>query len=396
MPLAIQGGSPVRKTPITYGHQYIDEADCEAVRQVLLGDMLTCGPQIPALEARLSALTGARHALAIANGTAALHAAAHAAGIGPGDEAITTPITFAATANCVLYCGGTPVFADIDPHTYNIDPRSVAEKITERTKAVIAVDYTGQAAKLDALGALCKAHNLLLIEDASHAIGTRFDQAPIGSIADLTTFSFHPVKTVTGGEGGAVLTNDASLHEALTLFRAHGITRDPDLMENPPEGPWQYDQISLGYNYRLTDIQAALILSQLDKLDRFATRRKEIVQRYDEAFSQMPALFVQQEIPQSDTVRHLYILRLKPESLRATRREIYDALAAENVICNVHYLPVYWLSYYQHLGYPKGLCPHAEALYENMLTIPLYYGMSDEDVESVIEAVQKVITYYMR
>lgn len=392
--LAILGGVPVRQSPIYYGRQYIDDADIESVVQVLRSDYLTTGPKIGELEQKLCALTGAKYAVAIANGTAALHAACAAAGIGPGDEVITTPITFAASANCVLYCGGTPVFADIDPQTYNISPASIREKITDQTKAVIAVDFTGQPAQLDEIRAICKEYDLLLIEDAAHSIGSKFSGQPVGSVADMTTFSFHPVKTVTGGEGGAVLTNDEGLYKQLALFRAHGITRDAAQMEQEPEGPWYYEQIELGYNYRITDFQAALIMSQLDKLDRFAARRREIVQRYDEAFADMPEIIIQKEIPQSDTVRHLYILQLNLERLRCTRREFFDALAAENVVPNVHYIPVYYHPYYQKLGYRKGICPVAERLYERILSLPLHYGMMDEDVESVIAAVKKAIDYY--
>lgn len=394
--LAILGGTPVRETPIYYGHQYIDDADVAAVASVLRSDYLTTGPKVGQLEQALCTLTGARYAAAVSNGTAALHAACYAAGIGAGDEVITTPMTFAASANCVLYCGGTPVFADIDPETYNLSPASIREKITSRTKAVIAVDFTGQPAQLDEIRAICTEHSLVLIEDAAHAIGSKFDGRPVGSIADLTCFSFHPVKTVTGGEGGAVLTGNQAVYEKLLLFRAHCITRNPAQMEKEPEGAWYYEQTGLGPNYRLTDFQAALICSQLEKLDRFAARRKEIVRRYDAAFLEMPELVVQKEIPQADTVRHLYILQLDLKRLTCTRREFFDALAAENVVPNVHYIPVYYHPYYRQLGYEKGLCPAAERLYERILSLPLYYGMTDADVESVITAVKKVICNFRK
>lgn len=394
--LAIQGGTPVRDTPIYYAHQYIDTADIDAVVQVLRSDYLTTGPKVSELECRLRELTGAKYAVAIANGTAALHAACYAAEIGPGDEVITTPMTFAASANCALYCGGTPVFADIDPETYNISPTCIREKITDKTKAVIAVDFTGQPAQLDEIRAICDEYGLILIEDAAHSIGSKFAGQSVGSIADITTFSFHPVKTVTGGEGGAVLTNSKELYMRLNLFRTHCITRDPAQMEKELKGPWYYEQIGLGYNYRLTDFQAALIISQLDKLERFASRRKEIVRRYDKAFSEVSELVLQKEIPQADTVRHLYIIQLALERLCCTRREFFDALAAENVVPNVHYLPVYYHPHYERLGYRKGLCPAAERLYERILSLPLYYGMTDEDVESVIAAVTKVIQYFKK
>ncbi len=391
---AIEGGTPVRETPIFYGHQYIDKTDIQAVVEVMKSDYLTCGPKIGELEKKLCDVTGAKYAVVCANGTAALHIAALCAGVGEGDEVITTPITFAASANCALYCGARPVFADIDPETYNIDPAKVEAAITPRTKAVVAVDYTGQSVELGPIREICKKHGLVLIEDGAHVIGTTYKGRPNGSIADMTTFSFHPVKTVTGGEGGAVLTNDEILYKKLLLYRAHGITREEKLMEHEPDGPWYYEQISLGYNYRITDMQAALIISQLDKLPMFSARRKEIVKRYDEAFRKMPELFVQREIPESDTTRHLYILRIVPEKLKINRRQFFDALAAENVHCNVHYIPTYYFPYYEKLGYRRGLCPHAEKLYEEILSLPLYYAMGDEDVESVIEAVKKIVNYY--
>lgn len=393
---AIVGGKPVRDTKLFYGHQYIDDADVKAVTEVLVSDYLTCGPKVTELERRLCELTGAKYAVACSNGTAALHIAAMAAGVGAGDELITTPITFAASANCALYCGATPVFADINPKTYNIDSDCVKAKITDKTKAVVAVDFTGQAADLKPLLEMCHERGIVLIEDAAHSIGTMYDGKFVGSIADMTTFSFHPVKTVTGGEGGAVLTNDEDLYRKLVLYRSHGITREADLLENPSHGGWYYEQIDLGYNYRMTDIQCALVISQLDKLEMFKKRRCEIVQRYNEAFAKIPELFVQEEIAESDTVRHLYILRIKPECLTIDRRGFFDALAAENICCNVHYIPVYWHPHYQRLGYKKGLCPNAEKLYEEMMSLPLYYSMSDQDVEDVIAAVEKLVAYYKK
>lgn len=391
---AIEGGSPVRSTPIFYGHQYIDDQDIQAVVDVLKSDYLTCGPKITELEKKLCDLTGAKYCVVCSNGTAALHIAALAAGVGEGDELITTPITFAASANCALYCGAKPVFADISPETYNIDPKEVAKKITSKTKAVVAVDFTGQSVELDELVSLCKEKNITLIEDGAHVIGTKYDGRPNGSIADMTTFSFHPVKTVTGGEGGAVMTNSKDLYEKLLLFRSHGITRNSDFMTKEPDGDWYYQMVDLGYNYRMTDMQAALIISQLDKLPMFSARRKELVSRYDAAFSKMPELFVQKEIAKSDTTRHLYILRLVPEKLKINRRQFFDALKAEGVHCNVHYIPVYYFPYYESLGYKKGLCPNAEKLYEEMISLPLYYSMTDKDQEDVIEAVAKIVEYY--
>ncbi len=394
--LALFGGIPVFDQKIGYGRQSIDDADIQAVVDVLKSDFLTCGPKLEEVERKLCEITGAKYAVLISNGTAALHAACYAAGIQNGDEVITTPITFAASANCALYCGARPVFADINPETYNISPEEIEKKITERTKAVVAVDFTGQAVELDQIREICQKHHLILIEDGAHSIGTKYNGTPVGSIADLTTFSFHPVKTVTAGEGGAVLTNDEAFYKKLLLFRSHGITRNENWMSGKSEGGWYYEQMELGMNYRMTDIQAALLGSQLDRLETFAKRRREIVRMYDEAFQEMPEIIVQKEIPQSDTVRHLYLLRLNPERLKAGRKEIFDALTAENIGCNVHYIPVYYFPYYQKLGYQKGLCPNAEALYERLITIPLYFGMSDEDVQNVIQAVKKVLNYYRK
>lgn len=393
---AICGGEPVRSEKIYYGHQYIDEADIQAVVEVLRSDALTCGPRIEELEKKLCELTGAAYAVVCSNGTAALHMACLAAGVGEGDEVITTPITFAASANCALYCGARPVFADINEETYNIDPACVAALTGEKTKAVVAVDFTGQSAELSALKEHCRKHHLVLIEDGAHVIGTTYKGQPNGSIADMTTFSFHPVKTVTGGEGGAVLTNSEEYYKRLLLYRAHGITRDRTLMEHEPDGPWYYEQITLGMNYRMTDIQAALIISQLDKLPMFRQRRKEIVRAYDRAFSGFPQLFVQREIPESDTTRHLYLLRIVPERLSIDRKQLYEALLAENICCNVHYIPTYYFPYYEKLGYRRGLCPKAEKLYEEILTLPLYYAMTDRDVQDVIRAVTRIVNYYAK
>ncbi len=394
--LAINGGVPVRTTAIGYGRQYIDEEDIAAVVAALTSPAITCGPRISELEQKLCEVTGAKYAVAVSNGTAALHVAAMAAGIGEGDEVIVSPITFAASANCVLYCGGKPVFADINPETYNIDPTSIRKLITPKTKAIVAVDFTGQAVELEEIREICQEYNLTLIEDAAHAIGTKYNGRPVGSVADMTTFSFHPVKTVTCGEGGAVTTNDEDLYKKLLLYRAHGITRDEEQMVHPTDARWYYEQVELGYNYRLTDIQAALLMSQLKKLQAFSARRKQIVKKYNEAFADMPEILVQKEIEASDTTRHLYILRLNLELLHCDRRQFFDAMVAENIVPQVHYIPVYWHPYYEKLGYEKGLCPNAEKLYEEMLSIPLFYAMTDEDVEDVIRAVKKLVAYFRK
>ena len=393
---AIFGGKPVRETPLSYGKQCIEQDDIDAVVETLKSDYLTCGPKISMLEQKLCEVTGAKYAVAVSNGTAALHIAAMAAGFGPGDEVIVSPITFAASANCILYCGAKPVFADIDPATYNIDPDAIEKCITPNTKGIVAVDFTGQAVDHDRIGEICQKHGLMFIEDAAHAIGTKYDGKGVGSIADMTCFSFHPVKTVTSGEGGAVTTNDEDIYQRLLRLRSHGITRNPKYMVHPSDDGWYNEQVELGYNYRMTDIQAALLLSQLEKLPRFKERRKEIVERYEEAFGDMPELILQKEHPKSDTTRHLYVLRLNRDLLTCSRREFFDALHAENILAQVHYLPVYRHSYYEKLGYKAGICPNAERLYEEMVSIPLFYLMSDGDVEDVIAAVKKIVAYYRK
>ena len=396
--LAIFGGTPVRDAAhkIYYGHQWIDDDDIKAVVDTLKSDCIICGPVNEKLEKRLCDITKARHAVTCSNGTAALHLACLAIGIKPGDEVIVSAITFAASANCVLYCGGTPVFADIRPDTYNIDVEDVKRKITPKTKAIVAVDYTGQAVELGALRKICDEHNLYLIEDGAHSIGTKYNGTPVGSIADITTFSFHPVKTVTSGEGGACMTNDDDLYRKLHLLRSHGITKDPDEMTKESEGAWYQEQVMLGFNYRMTDFQVALLLSQLDKLDRFSKRRKEIARIYDEAFSAVKELILQATIPDSDTTRHLYVIRLDPERIKCTRREFFDALSAEGICPQVHYIPVYRHPYYENLGYKKGLCPVAEATYEQIMSIPFYPALTDSEVADTIKAVKKVCAYYAK
>ncbi len=304
--LAILGGTPVRKTPIGYGKQYIDDDDVAAVVETLKYKDLTCGPEIEAMERKLCEVTGAKYAVAVSNGTAALHLAALAAGFGEGDEVIVSSITFAASANCILYCGAKPVFADIRRETYNIDPNAVEKLITPRTKGIVAVDFTGQSIEHNAISAICKKHKLLLIEDAAHAIGTKYQGRPVGSIADMTCFSFHPVKTVTSGEGGAITTNDEQFYHRLIRLRAHGITRKREEMIHPSDAPWYNEQVELGFNYRLTDIQAALLISQLRKLPAFAARRKEIVAKYDAAFSGLDEIFVQRK-SRSRILQGIYI-----------------------------------------------------------------------------------------
>lgn len=390
---AILGGKPIRNELMPYGKQYIDDSDIEAVMKVLQSSFLTTGPKIEEFEKKLCDITGAKYAVAISSGTAALHAACFAADIKEGDEVITTPITFVASANCILYCRGVPIFADIDPNTWNIDPKEIIKKITKKTKAVIAVDFTGQAVQLEEIKEICKKYDLILIEDAAHSLGTKYNGVSVGNISDITTFSFHPVKTITCGEGGAVLTNNETYYKRIKLFRSHGITREINEISQCPYDGYN-EQIGLGYNYRLTDLQAALGVSQLDKLSVFSKRRSDIVRKYNEAFSKIKQLTIQQEILESETTRHLYILRIKPKLLKVDRNEIYKALGAENIGIQVHYSPVYLHPYYQSLGYSKGICPIAENLYEEIITIPLYFSMTDQDVDCVINAVNKIIDYY--
>lgn len=393
--LAILGGEPVRNDKIWYGRQWIDEGDIAAVVDTLKSPMITSGPKVDELKRILCDITGSRYAVVCSNGTAALHCACIAAGLGEGDEVITTPMTFAASANCALYCGAKPVFADIDIKTYNIDPKSIREKITDKTKAIIAVDFTGQVVKIKEIREICDEYGLIFIEDAAHSIGSSYNDTAVGNLADMTTFSFHPVKTVTAGEGGAILTNNEEFYNRLSLACTHGITHDESKMEEAPhEGMWYYEQISLGYNYRMTDFQAALLISQLSKLNDFKRRRQEIVKIYNEAFSDMPEIIVQEEIPESDSCRHLYIIRLDLERLACTRREFFDAMSAENVQCQIHYVPVYWFPFYKHLGYKQGLCPVAEEVYKGIMSIPLYPMMTDKDVCDTIKAVKKIVDYY--
>ena len=395
--LAIKGGMPVRDKKIFYGRQCVDESDVEAVREVLLSDFITCGPAVRKLERELADYCEAKYAVVVSNGTAALHCACIAAGLKEGDEVITTPLTFAASANCAFYVGARPVFADINPKTYNIDPKSIREHITEKTKAVVAVDFTGQCVEHEEIRAICDEYGLIFIEDAAHAIGSSYNGKKVGSLADMTCFSFHPVKTITCGEGGAVTTNNKEFYDKLVLAHTHGITHDEEMMEDAPhEGIWCYEQVSLGYNYRMTDFQAAMLSNQLKKLDGFKARRQEIVRRYNEAFKDLEGIIVQEEIPQSDTCRHLYIIRLDLEKLTCTRREFFDAMSAENVQCQVHYVPVYFFPFYRHQGYRTGLCPNAEEVYKGIMSIPLYPALTDADVEDTIHAVKKVTEYYRR
>jgi len=378
---------------LPYGRQWIDEDDIQAVVNVLKSNYLTTGPAIKEFEDQLKSVTGAEYVVAISNGTAALHAACFAAGIGEGDEVITTPMTFAATANAVLYCGGTPVFADIDPETYNIDPEDIRRKITDKTKAIIPVHYTGQPCDMDEIMKIAKEHNLIVIEDAAHALGAEYKGRKIGSIGDMTTFSFHPVKPITTGEGGAITTNNKEFYDKLMLFRSHGITRDQKMLLND-NAAWYYEQHFLGYNYRMTDIQAALGCSQLNKLEFFLQKRRKYAKMYSEAFKDLEGVIIPKQLDDTLSGWHLYVLQLDTDKIRPDRRVIFDELSIHNIGVNVHYIPVYYHPYYQKLGYKKGLCPNAEKLYERIITLPLFPKMSEEDIMYVIKIVKELVDTY--
>ncbi|QCJ40993.1 UDP-4-amino-4,6-dideoxy-N-acetyl-beta-L-altrosamine transaminase [Bacillus sp. S3] len=386
---------PIRDTYLPYGRQWIDNDDIEAVVEVLKGDFLTTGPFVYKFEEAIADYVGAKYAVSFANGTAALHGACFAAGITAGDEVITTPLTFAASANCILYQGGTPVFADINEKTYNIDPKEIEKCIRPRTKAIIPVDFTGQPACLDEIGEIAKKHNLVVIEDAAHALGATYRGKKIGSISDMTMFSFHPVKHITTGEGGMITTNNKDYYEKLLQFRTHGITRDPGKLLNN-HGPWYYEMQFLGFNYRLTDIQAALGISQLQKIDQFIERRTKYAAMYTEAFINIPEIITPFQDSDGVSSWHLYVIQLDLTRLSTDRAEIYRTLLDHNIGVNVHYLPIHLLPYYKELGFKHGDLPISEFLYEAILTLPLFPLMNETDVEDVIRAVKETITLYSK
>jgi perosamine synthetase len=391
--LAIDGGTPVRKTRLPYGRQWLDEDDVAAVVEVLRSDWLTTGPKVAEFEQAFADFVDAEEAVAVSNGTAALHAAMYAIGVGPGDEVIVPPMTFAASANGVVFQGGTPVFADVDPDTLLLDPARAEAKITPRTKAIIAVDYTGQPCDYDALRTIAERHGLALVADACHALGASYKGRSVGSLTDLSTFSFHPVKHITTGEGGMITSDDSDLAQRMQVFRNHGITTDHRQREQ--QGSWFYEMVHLGYNYRLTDVQCALGLSQLCRLPDWVARRQAIARRYNAAFAEMPAvgsLGIREEVSHA---YHLYMIRLDLEQLQATRAEVFSALIAEGIGVNVHYIPVHLHPFYREcFGTGPGFCPVAETAYERLITLPIFPRMSDGDVEDVIAAVRKVIHHY--
>lgn len=370
---------------IPYGKQTIEQDDIQAVVDVLKSDFLTTGPQIAEFEQTVADYVGAKYAVAISNGTSALHAACFAAGIRPGDEVITTPLTFAASANCVLYCGGTPVFADVDPKTYNIDPEDIRRKITDRTKAIIAVHLAGQPCDMDAIHSIAREHGLIVIEDGAHALGSVYKGKKVGSMSDMTTFSFHPVKPITTGEGGMIVTDNEDFYKKMILFRSHGITRDDSIMTRN-DGPWFYQQFDLGYNYRITDIQCALGCSQMKKLDRFLARRKEIVARYNEAFADCDNIITPYQLSDTESGWHLYIVQVK----NCDRRQVFENMREKGIGVNVHYIPVYMHPYYQEHGYENVHCANAEEIYSHIISLPLYPGLTSEQQDYVIDTLKSL------
>ncbi len=379
---------------IPYGKHWINQEDIDSVVSVLKSDYLTTGPMVEEFEKAFANYVGSKYAVAVSSGTAALHTAAFATGISKGDEVITTPMTFAASSNCVLYQGGKPVFADIDKKTYNIDPNEIEKKITKKTKAIIPVDYTGQPCELDEINEIAEKHDLTVIEDASHAVGAKYNGKKIGIISDLSIFSFHPVKHMTTGEGGMITTDSKKMYEKMILFRNHGITKEKEDFTSKSDGGWYYEQQVLGFNYRITDLQCALGLSQLKKIDDFINRRREIVKRYNEAFENIDEIITPFYPDYVNPSWHLYVIQLNLEKLSVNRKKVFNELRNSNLGVQVHYIPVYFHPYYRKLGYKRELCPNAEWLYDRIISLPLYPKMTDNDVDFVIEKVKNVIRKY--
>jgi perosamine synthetase len=391
--LAIDGGRPVRAALLPYGRHAIGDDDVAAVVATLRGALITTGPAVPAFERAFADAVGARHAVAVSSGTAALHAAVFAAGLGPGDEAVTTPLTFVATSNAVLYQGARPVFADIRPDTLTLDPAAAVAALTSRTRALMPVHFAGQVCDVDAWERLARDRRLTLIQDAAHALGAAVGGRRIGGGPGLTIFSLHPVKHVTTGEGGVITTDDATLSERLRRFRNHGLATDAATRD--ADGRLWAEMVDLGYNYRLTDLQSALGLSQLGKLDGFLARREAIAERYVAALKDQPGVVLLQVVPDTRHAWHIFPVLLDLARLSADRARVYAALRAENIGVTFHYVPAYWHPYYAARGYARGLCPVAEDAAARLLTLPLFPGMSDDDVADVLTAVRKVLGAYL-
>ncbi len=390
------------KKYIPYGRQCVDEDDIKEVMKVLRSDWITQGPKIKEFEERIAKYCGAKFAVAFASGTAALHSACFAAGIGKDDIAITSPITFAASANCVLYCGGKPDSADIKSDTYNIDPVEILKRFKKKTKALIPVHFSGQPCDMEEINKIARRHNLIVIEDAAHSLGADFrlkgKYHKVGScrLSDMAAFSFHPVKHITTGEGGIVTTNNKKFYERLLVFRTHGITRERRLM-GKDDGNWYYEMVNLGYNYRITDFQCALGISQLKKLNKFVQRRREIASIYNERFSSVNEIVTPFEKKDVRASYHIYVIKLILEKLKVSRKVIFDDLRNEGIGVNVHYIPVHLQPYYRkRFGYKKGDFPIAEDYYSRALTLPIYPKMTDIDVEFVIKKVKMVINKYRK
>jgi len=378
---------------IPYSHQWIDNKDINSVIKVLRSDWITQGPTVKAFEIAISKYTGAKYAVAVSNGTAALHIACLAVGIEKGDEVITSPITFLASANCVIYCGGKPIFADVQEDTGNIKSEEINAKITKRTKMLIPVHYAGHPCDMEKIQQIAKRNKLFIIEDSAHALGAKYKGSKIGSCkySDMTILSFHPVKHITAGEGGMVLTNRRDLYKKLLILRNHGITKEKYV--NVPDGDWYYEMQLLGYNYRITDIQSALGISQLKRLAEFVRRRREIVQIYNREFKNSPYFNTPVEKTYAYSSYHLCPIRLK-EQFMASKKEIFTKLREKGIGAQVHYIPVYLQPYYRKLGYKKGSCPQAEKFYRSEISIPVYPSMKNSDVNYVIKTLNKVLTEY--
>ena len=388
---AMSDSRPVCRRPLPYARQHIDEEDVAAVVEVLRSPLITTGSKVEEFEEALASAAGTAYAVAVSSGTAALHAAMYAVGVGPGDEVIVPAMTFAATANVVVFQGGRPVFADVDAETLLLDPARAEAKITPRTKAIAAVDYAGQPCDYDILRQIADRHGLALVADACHALGGAYRGRLVGSLADLSTFSFHPVKHITTGEGGMITTDDPGVAGRMRLFRNHGITTD--YRQRQREGTWFYEMVDLGYNYRITDIQCALGISQLAKLPGWIARRQGIARRYDAAFADLPSVRPLHRREDVSHAYHLYVIRIDVDGCTLGRAGVFERLREEGIGVNVHYVPVHLHPYYRRrFGCKPGDCPVAESVYEQLISLPIFPAMSDEDVEDVIAAVYRVVT----